>query len=139
MPLNPYLVFNGNTREVVQFYVEVFGLEQPNIMTFGSMPDNPEYPRPPEVDDLVMHTYLNIAGSSLMFSDNYPGMPFQQGNNFSLAYVVKDEDAIRHAYHKLKEGGKVEMELQATPWSGCYGSLIDKYGIHWQFSLEGES
>lgn len=136
MPLNAYLIFNGNTREVVQFYAQVFGLEEPQMMTFGSMPPNPDAPLPPGAENLIMHTHLTIAGSSLMFSDTYPGMPYRQGNNFSLAYVSKDEEAIKDAFHKLKEGGTIELELQETPWSKCYGSLTDKFGISWQFNLE---
>lgn len=83
-----------------------------------------------------MHAQLEIAGSRLMFSDNFPGRPFQQGNNFSLAYVSTDKAAIKDAFDKLKQGGKVELELQETSWSPYYGYLTDKYGIGWQFNYE---
>lgn len=71
-----------------------------------------------------------------MISDEYPGNPFKQGNNFTIAYISNDEESIKNAYEKLKEGGKVELELQQTPWSKLYGSLEDKYGVKWQFSHE---
>jgi PhnB protein len=131
--LNPYLIFNGNTREVVLYYAQVFGLEEPQLLTFGSM--NSEH-LPPGAENLIMHTFLEIAGSKLMFSDNFPGSPYEQGNNFSLAYVSSDEAAIRAAFQKLSDGGTVKMELQETPWSKCYGSVTDKYNIEWQFSHE---
>lgn len=134
MALNPYLIFDGNTREAVLFYADVFGLEEPQFMTFGSMHGEQ---LPPGSEHLIMHTYLDIAGSRVMFSDNFPGMPYQQGNNFTLAYVGDDEAAIREAFEKLKDGGSVQMELQEVPWSKCYGSLTDKYNIQWQFSHEG--
>ncbi|MFB9273648.1 VOC family protein [Cohnella cellulosilytica] len=135
MPLNAYLNFDGNTREVVQFYAQVFGLEEPHIMTFDSMHSEEELP--PGAGSRVMHAFLNIGGGTLMFSDTFPGMPFQQGtNNFSLALVLNDENALRDAFHKLKEGGSIVMELQEVPWSKVYGSLTDKYGVSWQFSLE---
>jgi PhnB protein len=133
MALNPYLIFNGNTREVVLYYVQVFGLEEPQLMTFGSMPSEH---LPPGAENLIMHTFLEIAGTKLMFSDNFPGLPYQQGNNFTLAYVSNDEAAIRDAFQKLSDGGTVKMELQETPWSKCYGSVTDKYNIEWQFSHE---
>lgn len=135
MPLNPYLNFDGNTREVVQFYAQAFGLEEPQMMTFSSIHSEEELP--PGAADRIMHTFLNIGGSTLMFSDTFPGMPFQQGtNNFSLALVLNDENALRDAFHKLKEGGTIVMELQEVPWSKVYGSLTDKYGVSWQFSME---
>ncbi|WP_071394887.1 VOC family protein [Bacillus tuaregi] len=134
MAINPYLIFDGNTREVVLYYADVFGLEEPTFLTFGSIHSDDEIP--PGAKDLIMHTFLEIAGTKLMFSDNYPGMPYQTGNNFTLAYVSNNEAAIREAFEKLKEEGSVEMELQETPWSKCYGSLTDKYHIKWQFSHE---
>lgn len=76
MSVDAYLNFNGNCRQAVEFYAEVFGTEQPNIMTFGETPPNPEFPLPEEAKDLVMHTRLTINGSNIMFSDTFPGMPF---------------------------------------------------------------
>ncbi|AMQ07687.1 VOC family protein [Sporosarcina psychrophila] len=136
MAVDVYLNFNGNCREVVNFYAEVFGIENPKIMTFGEMPPNPEYPLPEEAKDLVMHSRLNISGSNVMFSDVFPGMPFIEGNNISLAIVSKDLEEITSASSKLKEGGKVVMELQETPWSKSYGQLTDKFGIIWQFNYD---
>lgn len=134
MSLNPYLVFDGNTREVVQFYAKVFGTEEPTFMTFGSV--HAEEELPPGAKDLIMHTNLEIAGSKLMFSDNFPGMEFKMGNNFTLAYISSDEAAMKDAFEKLKEGGTVQMELQEVPWSKMYGSLTDKFNIQWQFNHE---
>ncbi|GIQ70813.1 VOC family protein [Xylanibacillus composti] len=133
MALHPYLIFDGNAREAALYYAQVFGLEEPQLLTFGST--NSEH-LPPGSENLIMHTYLEIAGGKLMISDNYPGAPFQAGNNFTLAYVSGDEAAIRDAFSKLKEEGSVKMELQETPWSKCYGMVTDKYNIEWQFSHE---
>ena len=55
MSVDVYLNFNGNTREAVLFYAEVFGTEAPKIMTFGETPPNPDYPLPEEAKNLVMH------------------------------------------------------------------------------------
>ena len=136
MSVDAYLNFNGNCRQAVEFYAEVFGTEQPHIMTFGETPPNPEFPLPEEAKDLVMHTRLNISGSNIMFSDTFPGMPFVEGNNISLAYVSHDLDEIKSIFNKLSEGGKVGLELQETFWSKIYGQLTDKFGIQWQFNFE---
>jgi PhnB protein len=136
MAVDIYLNFNGNCREVVNFYAEVFGTVKPKIMTFGEMPPNPEYPLPEEAKDLVMHSRLNISGSNVMFSDVFPGMPFIEGNNISLAIVSTDLEEITSVFSKLKEGGKVVMELQETSWSKSYGQITDKFGIIWQFNYD---
>ena len=134
MPIDVYLNFNGNTREAVEFYAAVFNTETPKIMTFGEAPPNPEYPLPEEAKNLVMHTRLNISGSNVMFSDTFPGFPFNQGNNIHLSFLSEDLDELRSVFTKLSDGGKVEMELQETFWSKAYGSLTDKFGIHWMFN-----
>lgn len=141
MAVNVYISFNGNCREAVAFYAEVFGTEKPKIMAYGEMPygdmpPNPEFALPEEAKNLVMHTMLNISGSNVMFSDCLPGGPFVAGNNISLVIVTKNIDEVKSLFDKLKEGGKVGMELQETFWTKCYGSLTDKFGIEWQFSYD---
>ena len=134
MSIDVYLNFNGNCREAVDFYAEVFGVEPTNLMTFGDMPPHPDYPLPDEAKNMIMHARLRIQGSTVMFSDVFPGMPFTQGNNVTLSIVSDNEEEIRSAFDKLKVGGKIAMELQETFWSKCYGSLRDKLGIEWQFN-----
>lgn len=136
MAVDIYINFNGNCREAVEFYSQVFGTEQPKFMTFGDMPPNPEFALPEDAKNLVMHTRLNMSGSNVMFSDVLPGMPFVEGNNISLSYTSKNMDVIKSLFNKLKESGTVGMDLQETFWSKCYGSLKDKFGIEWQFNLD---
>lgn len=135
MSIYVYLNFNGNCREAISYYAEVFGAEMPKIMTFSEMPEDPNFILPEEAKNMVMHARLDILGSYIMFSDVFPNMPFTVGNNVSLSIVTDDRDAIESAYNRLKEGGNIGMELQETFWSPLYGMLEDKYGIHWQFNL----
>lgn len=139
MAIEAYLNFNGNCREAVEYYAEVFGTEKPRMMTFGDAPPNPDHPIPEEAKNLVMHAQLIITDSKVMFSDVFPGMPFVQGNNISLSIISKDIDEVQAIFHKLKEGGTIHMELQETFWSKCYGNLTDKFGIDWQVSLASEN
>ncbi|MDF2615199.1 MAG: glyoxalase family protein [Clostridia bacterium] len=136
MAVQVYINFNGNCREAVEYYAEVFGTAKPVIMTFGEMPPNPEFALPEEAKSLVMHAKLEINGSTVMFSDVFPGMPFTAGNNISLTIVSTSMDEVKTLFSKLKDGGSVEMDLQETFWSKCYGSLIDKFGIIWQLSYD---
>lgn len=136
MGVEVYLVFNGNCREAVEFYKEAFNTEQPEYMTFADAPPNPDFVIPEEAKSLIMHTYLMIDGSRVMFSDNFPGMPYTVGNNISVTVVSDDEGFIRSSFEKLQAGGKVSMPLQETFWSKCYGSLKDKFGVEWQLSLD---
>lgn len=138
MSINAYLNFEGNTRQAVEFYAKVFDVENPNIMTFGDSPPSPEHKLPEEAKDLVMHARLDFCGGHLMFSDTFPGMPLTMGDNISLVINLGSQDELKKYYDRLKEGGSVQMELQETFWSKCYGIVKDKFGITWQLSLEGE-
>lgn len=137
MPVNIYLNFKGNCHEAVDFYADVFGAEKQKIMTFGDLPSSPEFPTSEETKSMVMHTFLNIKGSMVMFSDVPEGMPFSTGNNISLVVSSNDIDEVKSIFNQLKVGGTISMELQETFWSKCYGFVTDKFGIGWQISLEG--
>ena len=137
MSVSLYLNFNGNCREAVDFYADVFEIEKNEVMTFKDAPKNPNMPIPKEAEDLIMHTYLNISGCKMMFSDSFPGMPFISGNNISITILDKDIEKLRLYFNKIKVGGTVDMDLQETFWSKLYGSVTDKFGIPWQFSHEG--
>jgi|SRR5690606_22166045 len=135
MSVEVYLTFNGNCREAVHFYKEVFHAEEPKIMTFGDSPDGPKELFNESTKDLVMHTRLIINGSTVMFSDTFPGADYIVGNNITLAYISDHAEELKEVYEKLKAGGEVLMELQETFWSKLYGQVIDRYGIQWQLNL----
>jgi len=138
MGVQVYVNFNRNCREAVEYYSEIFKTEKPEIMTFEEMPTDPKFILSEEDKNLVLHTSLNICGSTVMFSDVFPGMPFFKGNNISLTIISSDMDQLKDFFNKLKVEGKVDMELQETFWSKCYGSLTDKFGVIWQFNYESE-
>ncbi|MCH1638569.1 VOC family protein [Paenibacillus timonensis] len=137
MPIDAYLYFDGNCREAVDFYAQAFGVERPQILTFGEAHSaEPDYTLPEAAKDRVMHANLKVSGSNLMFSDVFPGSPYTVGTNISLALVSPNREEITAAFERLKEGGTVQMELQETFWSPCYGNVKDKYGIEWQLSYD---
>jgi PhnB protein len=38
---------------------------------------------------------MTIAGDTIMFSDQFPGMPYNVGNHMSLAVISDDMDEIK--------------------------------------------
>jgi PhnB protein len=136
MAVQPYINFSGNCREAVEFYAKVFGTEKPQIMSFGDTPPDPGFPLSEETRNLVMHAELKIEGTTIMFSDIPPGMPFTARNNISLMVGSKDINKVKAYFQELKIGGTVMMDLQETFWSKCYGNLTDKFGIGWQLNYD---
>jgi PhnB protein len=138
MSVEAYINFNGNCREAVEFYAGVFETGKPDIMYFKDAPEDMDFPLTEGTKDLVLHTSLEIEGSTVMFSDVPPGMPLTIGNNISLVIVSKDMDKIRSMFNKLKAGGTVVMDLQETFWSKLYGFVTDKFNVGWQFNYMNE-
>ena len=134
MAIETYVNFNGNCREAVECYAEIFDTKEPEFMTFSEAPEDPLFYLPEDTKNLIMHVGLEIEGSTVMFSDTLPDSPVTPGNNISLVVSIDDKERIETLFNRMKKEGKVEMKLQETFWSKCYGSLVDKFGIVWQFN-----
>jgi PhnB protein len=136
--MNPYLVFDGNTKEAVHFYEKALGGKVIGIMTFGDMPADPDHPLTDDMKERVMHAHLQVGSDNLMFSDTYPGMPYEQGNAIQIAIHPKDEAGAREVFAVLEDGGQVIMPLQKTDWSPLYGQVKDKFGVTFQVNVAGD-
>lgn len=132
--INNYLIFDGNCGEAMQFYARCLGGEL-QISKFSDAP----MPIPEGAKDRIMHARLSKGPALLMASDNMPGMPFQQGNNFSVTVNCETVQEIDQFFAAMGDQGKVTMPLQETFWASRFGMLTDKFGINWMFSLEKPS
>jgi len=132
--LNPYLNFNGNAREAMEFYRDVFGGEL-NVSTFGEYGQSD-----PGVADRVMHAQLETdRGFTLMASDTPPGMDRTEGTNISISLSGDDEAELRGYFDKLSAGGEVGMPLEKQVWGDFFGDCTDKFGIKWLVNIAGET
>ena len=130
--INAYLIFNGNCREAMTFYQKCLGADL-QMMPFSDMPGGKV---PPEAKDRVMHARLTKGPAVLMASDNMPGMPFQQGDNFSVSLNCDSVQEIEKLFSALSEKSKVTMPLQETFWAARFGMFTDQFGINWMLNLD---
>ncbi|WP_342431453.1 VOC family protein [Neobacillus sp. FSL H8-0543] len=130
--ITPYLYFDGNAKEALEFYKELFDGEIIGIQTFGEA----DYPTPPEAKDRVMHAQLIKGKISLMFSDCFPGQTVEAGNNLSLTLEFESEDEIKKYYDTLVKNGTALMELQDTFWGAKYARVKDVFGITWDLNYQ---
>ena len=137
MALEMYLNFKGNCYEAVSFYSKVFKTEMQNIMYYSDMPEEPDFVVTDEVKNMVLHTFLNINGTTVMFSDCPPNIPLKFGNNTALVINKDNTEEIKELFNALKEDGTVVMDLQETFWSRLYAFVEDKYGILWHLIYTG--
>ena len=130
--LNPYLSFDGNAREAMEFYQSVFGGEL-TVMTFGDMGAS-EHEGTPIPSDGVMHAQLTTdEGFTLMGSDHAGGAEVTPNGHISLS---GDESDLLHGYFdKLAEGGTIDVPLEKAPWGDEFGQVKDKFGLNWLVNI----
>ena len=131
-----FINFDGNCRQVVDFYAHVFDSEVQGLMTFSEMPPDPTYVVSEEDRDKIMYCSMMIGGTNVMFSDVPSDMPFTQGNNISPVVSLKKDADVSRAFDRLKAGGTVDMDLQTTFWNPLYGMVTDRFGVPWQLMID---
>ena len=132
--LNPYISFNGNAREAMEFYQSVFGGDL-QVMAFG---DIPGMAQSGDQEALVMHSMLTgDNGVFLMGSDTPEGMEYNPFNG-TISLSGDDEDILRGWWEKLADGGTVGMPLEKAPWGDTFGQLTDRFGVGWMVNVAGQ-
>ncbi|MGC4071168.1 MAG: VOC family protein [Nibricoccus sp.] len=134
-----YLNFNGNTEEAFLFYKSVFKTEFAGpIMRFGDGPPCPgQPPLPADQVKMVMHVALPILGGHVLMGTDSPeamGHKLNQGNNIYLNLEPDTRADADRLFAALKEGGKVGQALQDMFWGAYWGTVTDRFGIHWMFN-----
>lgn len=129
-PLVPYLFFNGNCREALDFYKQCFGGELV-VMTFADAPKGNEC-RGANPDG-VMHGMLSAGKLSLMASDNPMGAPVP-GDQVCLSITCETLKEIERLFGMLSADGKVLQALHDAFWGDRFGMVVDKFGMHWMLT-----
>lgn len=128
--LNPYLNFDGDARQAMEFYEEVFGGTLA-VHTYGESGQTGT----PEADK-VMHGMLETpSGFTLMGADVPPGMEHTPGNNFSVSLSGDNDAELRGYWGKLSAGGSVAVPLEKQMWGDVFGMCTDRFGIPWMVNI----
>jgi len=133
--LNPYISFEGNAREAMEFYKSIFGGEL-GFSTFGEAGMTEHGVNP----DGIMHALLVADnGITLMGADSATGMrEYVAGTNISISLSGDNEEELTGYYNKLVDGGKVDEPLTKAPWGDIFGMCTDKYGLFWMVNITGQ-
>jgi|SRR5450755_657194 len=127
--LNPYLNFNGTTRQAMEFYQSVFGgnLNLSTFSDFGAK-DSPDA-------DRIMHGVLETdAGYTIMAADVTSDMRYQPMAGFAVS-LSGDDEILRGYWDELSDGGTVTMPLQKQVWGDEFGMVTDKFGVSWLVNI----
>ena len=127
--INPYLNFDGRTREAMEFYAKVLGAKL-EIMT------NKESGMPGPGEDRIMHAKLGSGSTVIMASDSQHGMPVDMGNNVWISVDCSSVAEQDKHFNGISEGGTVVMPLANQFWGARFGMVKDKFGLGWMFNCQ---
>lgn len=125
--ITPFLWFDNNAEEAVNFYTDVFNNAKSKSSTTYSGESAKASGRP---EGSVMTVAFEIDGFN--FTAINGGPAFKINPSISFFYHTKDENEIVDLWEKLSDGGKIMMELNSYDWSKKYGWVEDKFGVSWQ-------
>lgn len=127
----PYLNFNGNAAEALEFYSKALEGSVAFSQTFGDSP----MPVAEDQKNRIMHATFKAGDLVFMCSDTNDQMgQVSAGTNVSLSLNFSDVERMDKIFHALSEGGNITMPLQDTFWGARFGMITDKYGFHWMFN-----
>ena len=134
MKVSPYLHFNGNAAEAIAFYEKAFGVKA-QIVRYKDAPPSEGYKLPPGTENNILYATITMGDAVITLCDVAPGNKSSLGDGISIMLTMDSIDQAESCFNALKEGGKVQMDLQETLFSKCFGFLQDKFGVAWMLSV----
>jgi uncharacterized glyoxalase superfamily protein PhnB len=133
MQIFPYLTFDGNCREALTFYAELFGGTVGRFMTWdaGAIENIPG-----ATVEHIMHGDITIDGHLIAGSDQV-GEMYQPAGNISLMLEIDELSDAQAKFAALAEAGQILMPFDETFWADGYGFCSDRFGILWQINCTG--
>lgn len=127
--ITPYLVFNGDCQEAMDFYRSVFPCGEPQVMNYGDyMPEGSKTP-PELLRNWIMHGEMAICGTNIWFADE--AASFTKGDSIKLSANVPTGKEASAIFDALCVGGTVSLPPTKTFYSVFHAAVTDKFGVSW--------
>jgi PhnB protein len=128
--LTPYLLFDGNCHQAMEFYKSCFGGE----LTSTKVKDSPARDSMPAAQqEKTLNARLKSGNLEISASDwLMPQRTPIRGNTVCLYLSGGTFEELNALFEKLSEGAEVTDPLQEK-FFGTYGALNDKFGVRWMF------
>jgi len=118
--ITPFLWFNKNAEEAMNFYVSIF--KSAKIVSIKRYPDGPLEEPMKGMEGKVLTAVFELEGQTFMALD---GGPFFKPTGAVSFYVeCETQEEVNNYWDKLTAGG--DPKAQQCGW------LQDKYGFSWQ-------
>jgi PhnB protein len=129
----PYLLFDGNCLEAMEFYAAALGGEITNRMSVHDFPGAPEPVSGEPVR--MMHVRLALPGGGFLYAgDCREDGPVPDLGSVHLALNFETVEEASRVFETLADGGEVEMPLVDSMWGEKFGMFKDKFGLSWMMN-----
>jgi PhnB protein len=136
MQIEPYITFNGNCEQALEFYAQCLGGKVKFMQRYGGSPmDNGELPA--AWKDKVLHSVFEAEGTGFMGSDAMTSEPVKGYSGITMSLNVPgDSTRAKRIFDALSVGGQVQMPYAKTFWAEGFGMLTDKFGVPWMVNCQ---
>ena len=135
MNLSPHLVFDGQCQEAFSFYEQTLGGEIVTMLTYGDSPMAEQVS--PQWHGRIVHANMKLSDGVLSGVDALPD-DFEQPQGFYVLLHTEGPGESERVFGLLAENGEIRIPIQKTFWSPCYGVLVDRFGVPWEISCDGQ-
>lgn len=135
MQIQPYLGFDGNCKEALEFYAKVLKGNIQMMLTHADIPaDSGMPPATPEWRDKIMHATLAVGDAIFMGADAPPNH-YKKPVGFSVSLQINDIAEAERIYKELSaDSTEIMMPLQKTFWAARFAMFYDRFNIPWMIN-----
>lgn len=126
-----YLIFKGNSKEVIEYYIDKLEVATKNIITFREVVEEDVKDKYEDDLDLIANGVLETDYGTLYLSDA-PSMMQEALDDKKIIQINVEQsnvNKLKNIFNLLAQEGQI-----INPFSGYNNaSLVDKFGVTWNF------
>lgn len=120
--IKPFLMFEGQADEAMNFYLSIFEDSEMNNVIRNE-------------DGTITHATFTLQGLQFMCIDSTVHHAFSFTPSISLFVECVTKEEVEKYFELLSSGGEVLMPLGPLPVSELFGWVKDRFGVTWQLNL----
>ncbi len=136
--VEPFLLFDGNCGDAINYYIELFNGKELKLMTYGDVAEKEGAPNcSKEWEGKIMFASFELSsGSRLLLADRHDNQELQQGNDMGISLDMSSEEEMRRLFEYFAQDGWVLIPIKHTFWNALYGAVVDKFEKKWYLNCQ---